>query len=386
MATYLQLGHESWSLLDEDQGGEYAGLVVSPVNDSPAYVRDRLQRLGEARDRLEVILDPQLYNPATERGELAQWDYFPADFETADHQDEHWWIGRGRSVVDSAVGLSLDAICTPALFPRRFTDEYYRFVVDIGDAVHAYAASNQIESLLTVIVDMRDLSNPNRAFEIASIITESNCNRVYITFFNEEVQQREPLKDDETLPTAVHLISLLSASMRVHVAFAGHDLLLWKFAGARDASTGKWMNVRRFSPGRWREEEGGGRQVPYWNDSQLLTLLREQDVLRLNRERWFDGRTFSDNPSSQRILDILRSGSGAAWLKLSWLQYLRWFSNEESRAITPEYVEQLLIDSDRKWGEVIDDLRILFTDRFNTGEHVRVWLNSIREASRRSGR
>jgi hypothetical protein len=261
-------------------------------------VKDRLGRLGDLRNDLEVILDPQLYNPAANKGKLGEWAYYTADFETADHHDEAWWVARGREVISTGAALGVDAVCSPALLPRQYSDDYYRFVVDIANETSAIADENGIETLLTVIVNLRDLANPNRAFEIASILTESNCDRLYLSFLSEDVLQREPLRDAAALATAVHLIRLLSASMRVHVAFCAHDLVMWKFAGAKDISTGKWMNVRRFSPGRWQEEDGMGRQVPYWNEGPLLTLIRDQEVLRLNRERWFDGRTYPNNPAS----------------------------------------------------------------------------------------
>jgi hypothetical protein len=382
MSTFLQMGHESWSLLDEPDGGSYSGIVLSPVNDGPAYVQDRLSRLVKSRDGLEVILDPQLYNPAAERGKLCEWPYYPADFATADQQDLNWWIARGREVVDCATSIGVDAVCSPALLPRVFSDDYYRFVVDIADATHRHALENRKGTLLTAIVSLRDLVDPSRAFEIASILTETDCTRVYLTFLSDNIQQREPLNDPAGLATAVHLVRLLSASLRVHVAFCAQDLILWKFSGATDVSSGKWMNVRRFSPGRWLDEETAGRQVPYWNEGILLTLIRDQEVLRLDRERWFDGRTFATNPASLRILQILRSGDNVSWIKLSWLQYLRWISNMEVLLGEPEVAEQVLMRSDDKWGEV-ESKRILFADRFNNGTHVRHWLNAIREGGRR---
>ncbi|OQS11363.1 hypothetical protein B0T37_07940 [Chromobacterium violaceum] len=383
MATYLQLGHESWSLLGEVDGGKYAGFIISPVNDSPLYVQDRINRLGKSRSNYEIILDPQLYNPTTERGQLCTWSYYPDDFLTADHQDEAWWFSRGYSVVDAAEKLQLNAVCSPALFPRIFSDDYYKLIVSIGNSTKKYAEHKGIDTILTVIVNLRDLANPTRAYEISSIITESSCERVYLIFLSEEAAQKEPLRDSTGLPTAIHLIRLLSQSMRVHVAFSGHDVLLWKFAGATDVSTGKWMNVRRFSPARWRDEENQGRQIAYWNEDWLLTLIRDQEVLRLDREGWFEDRNFETNPISNKILAILRDGSGAPWLKLSWLQYLRWFSNIESYCTNANRVESILENSDQYWEKALKDMRILFTDRFNTGEHVRIWLNAVREGGRR---
>ncbi|MFN3738995.1 hypothetical protein [Hydrogenophaga sp.] len=135
------------------------------------------------------------------------------------------------------------------------------------------------------------------------------------------------MKDEAGVPTAVHLIRLLSEAMRVLVAFAGHDLVLWKFAGATDISTGRYMNLRRLSPGRWKDEESDGRQVAYWNEGPLLARLREGDVAKSHRQGWFDDQVLESNPAGARILEIIWSGEKVARLKLSWMQYLRWACN-----------------------------------------------------------
>lgn len=384
MPSYLQFGHDSWNLLEEGEIGRYAGLVLSPVNDSPSEVSARLKRLGKLRDNLEVVLDPQLYNPAVEKGKMDQWAYFSSDFATADQSDVAWWTARGHEVVNQGAQLGVDAVCSPALFPRIFSNPYYSLMVDIADATKRHADGHGIETLLTAIVSLRDLGDPARASEIASILSRTNCDRVYLTFLNEDAEQREPLKDATGIPTAVHLVRLLSASMRVHVAFASHDLILWKYAGAADISTGKFMNLRRFSPGRWSDEETSGRQVAYWNEGSLLARLRDADVALLNRHGWFAGRDMSSNPAEARIFDIIQAEAKAAWLKLSWVQYLRWASNQEALWHgNPGAAEFALEAADQSWGDVIHKRRVLFQDRFNNGDHVRAWLNALREGAAR---
>lgn len=382
MAAYLQQGHGSWGLLEEPEIGAYSGLILSPVNDGPEAVRSGLARIKDIRESLEVILDPQLYNPSVDKGKLGEWSYYSADFETSDHSDLDWWFARGKEVVDDACAVGADAVCSPALFPRSFDDAYYRFTVDVADASAAYATSKGVDTLVTAIICLRDLANPARAQQIASILTSTDCERVYLTFLAEGIEPRQPLNDDAALATAVHLVRLLSEHLRVHVAFCAHDLVMWKFAGAADASSGKFFNLRRFTPGRWKDEEGGGRQVSYWNEEALGSLLRDQEVLRLVREKWYEGATFQDNPHSRRILEILMSGTGEPWQKLSWLQYLRWFANTDSALGHPRLAEEMLARWDANWG-LIHEKRILFTDRFNDGRYVRTWLNAMREGGTR---
>jgi hypothetical protein len=385
MAAYLQQGHNSWNLLEEPDIGTYSGMVLSPVNDSPDDVAAGLRRLGDLRDDIEVILDPQLYNPAVDKGLMDQWAYFTSDFATANHADAAWWVERGIAVVDQAAQLGVDAVCSPAMFPKVFSDDYYSLVVDIADTTRQHASKQGLETLLTAIVSLRDLANPVRAFAIASILSRSRCDRIYLTFLNEDVlQQKEPLHEPNGLPTAVHLVRLLSSYMRVHVAFAAHDMVMWKYAGATDISSGKFMNLRRFSPGRWEEAQGRGQQTAYWTEGSLLTLLRSADVALLRRNGWFDGRDLSDNPASSRILELILNGSQKLWVKESWLQHLRCISNAEALWHgRPDAAEAFLIESDRLWGDIIDTRRLLLQDRQNNGSHVRHWLNAVREGGRR---
>lgn len=385
MSTYLQQGHASWNLLEEPDIGTYRGLVLSPVNDGPAEVAAGLRRLGDLRSNIEVILDPQLYNPAVDKGLMDQWTYFTSDFATANHSDTAWWVRRGMAVADQAAELGVDAVCSPAMFPKHFVDDYYGLVVDIADATREHATAQGLETLLTAIVSLRDLANPSRALAIASILSRSRCDRIYLTFLNEDVtQQRDPLLEPDGLPTAVHLVRLLSSHMRVHVAFAAHDAVLWKFAGATDISTGKFMNLRRFSPGRWEETQGRGTQTAYWTEGSLTTLLRPADVALLRRNGWFDGRDLSDNPASLRIMDLILNGSKTLWVKESWLQHLCCISNSEAAWHgRPDAAEAFLVESDRLWGDITDTRRLLLQDRQNNGSHVRHWLNAVREGGRR---
>lgn len=382
MGAYFQLGHDSWNLIDDGDTGRFAGMILSPVNSGPSEVSDRLTRLGSGREGLEVILDPQLYNPSSNRGRLSEWSYYPADFETADRSATRWWVERSREIVADAKNLGLDAICSPAYLSRNYDDDYYRFTVDIADATRAEAKQAGLDTLLTAIIPVRDLANPNRAFEIASILSASDCDRIYLTFLCEDIPQREPIVDGSGLATAVHLVRLLSGQMRVHVACCAHDLVLWKFAGATDVSTGKFMNLRRFSPSRWNEDDTNGRVISYWNEGLLLTLLRDQDVVRLVRAGWYEGKTFHDNPATERIMATLKSSSGEAWLAQSWRQYLRWVSIVEAEWNDSTIAMSALESSDRAWGDLVRT-RIQFTDRFNDGVHVRTWLNAAFEGGAR---
>lgn len=384
MSAYHQLGHNSWNLVDkkEEELGAFGGMVLSPVNSSPTEVIDRLGKLGTAkRAGLEVILDPQLYDPMHDRGELPNWSHFPSDFETADRGDPRWWKRQGANVVGAAQQVGADAVCSPAYKPKRFSDEYYRMIVDVADATKAEADQANLSTLITAIVSLRDLGTPNRAQEIATILTGSDCERVYLAFLTDDIGIREHLANSDELANAVRLIRLLSlAGMRVHVGFCAFDLVLWKAAGAVDVSSGKYMNLRRFSPARWEAEGAKSPKTTrtYWTESSLLTLLREADVIRLNKAGLLTADSLDKNPFSREILHALTLGGGAKWQSKSWSQYLRWISNTDAAISSAADGESMLEACIESWRAVKAN-RIQLTDVENDGAHAATWLNALRD-------
>lgn len=379
MSNYLQLGHESWNLVDDPNIGPFSGVVLSPVNDAPEEVMARLVQAKKSQPNLDVILDPQLYNPATQRGQLPKWGYYGDDFETADRTDVAWWKSKVPEIVSDGTKVGATVICSPAPIDYRCSDEYLKLVVDAADETKTQATASGMDCALTAIVPLEALVDAKRGMEIASILSGSRCDRIYLNFLApDRVTQKEPFRNQAALATAVHLIRLLSDNQRVHVACTSHDAVLWLGAGASDVSTGKFMNVRRFSPGRWDDEAQGGRNISYWSDDRLLTLIRDQEVLRLDREGWFQGRDFSENPAAKAALELLRRGQGEPWLRLSWVLYLRWFANTAAGVRNRDSAAALLDHCLESW-RALEAKRILFVDSYNDGSHAVAWLNAFNE-------
>ncbi|PKO68777.1 MAG: hypothetical protein CVU20_12650 [Betaproteobacteria bacterium HGW-Betaproteobacteria-14] len=378
MAVYHQMGHDSWNLIDEKSLHGYSGIVLSPVNDPPENVVTRLSKLGKRRDKLEIILDPQFYKPSSDRGHLASWSHFSDDVDTVNLGDISWWEKRCNSLVATARDIGANAICSPAMLPRVYDDDYYRWTVDCAQRLQDAAAAQGLDTLLTAIVRLQELAKKGTPQRIASILTSNRISRLYLVLYD-DLGPREQRTDFEALAGAINLIRLLEdAGTRVLVAFSGLDILLWKAAGASDAATGKFFNLRRFVPGRWEDASEGGRVVPYWTDGLLITWLREDDVKLLDKQGLIDRESTASNPYAQRILEVIDSGMGEAWMALGWRQYLHWFMEVEA-AIDHNHsiAHQLLVAADSRWGEVNGSGIYLF-DRQNTGDWIRPWLNAIR--------
>lgn len=377
MAVYHQMGHDSWNLVSEKSLHAYSGVILSPVNDSPDDVVNRLDKLGKRRTALEVILDPQLYKPRSDRGQLACWSHFSEDVDTVDLANISWWKKQCNSLVSSAYGIGANAICSPAMLPRVYDDQYYRWTVDCAVRLQEVASRKGLDVLLTAVVRLQELAKKGTPEKIATILTSNKIARLYLVLFD-DLGPREQRKDFEALAGAIHLIRLLeNAGTRVLVAFSGLDILLWKAAGASDAATGKFFNLRRFVPGRWEDAAEGGRVIPYWTDDHLVTWLREDDVRLLDKNGLIDRKSVAANSFGQKILEIIDRAKGEPWVALGWRQYLHWFMEVEALIGRDQSAaHQLLIAADTRWGEVAASEVYLF-DRQNSGDWIRPWLNAI---------
>lgn len=231
MATYHQMGHDSWNLVTEKALQNFKGIILSPVNDAPADVIRRLQQLGKRRDEVEVILDPQFYEPSGTRGELPHWPYFSNDVDTVNLGDSRWWKARGEELVSVAAKIGANTICSPAILPRVYSDEYYGWVVKCADTLSKDAGKKGLNVLLTAIVRLSELAAKNRPEEIASILTSTDISRIYLVF-SDDLPPRAQRTDIYGLAGAMSLIRLLEAAgSTVLVAFSGLIPLLLRTLG-----------------------------------------------------------------------------------------------------------------------------------------------------------
>lgn len=378
MSSYHQMGDKSANLIEEVTG--YAGAIASPVNDDPPAVA---QWASRARERgLEVILDPQFYYPMAQRGKLTAWPYFPADFDTADRNSPQWWNG----VVDSVAGVARDvgahSVCSPAVVPANYGDDYYAFMVAIGNGLVQRLGGQQV--LQTVVLNLPELARQDRAMSIASLVSTSHASRIYLVVLA-DLDARRPLVGPQQdlagpLTGVLRIISSLErAGLPVVVGYCGLDMLLWKAAGASSCATGKHWNLRRFTPARWEPATGGGPPHYYWAEEGLVTFLRNADVLRASREGLLCPVSLA-NPFAQRILSEAQTGT--AWLGVSWRQYMHWFADAEARVTRRDLDVQLLLATAERTWLGLQERAVLFEDPLNDGSWIRPWRQALSDLAR----
>lgn len=378
MAAFHQMGHDSKNLLANERLSQFEGAILSPVNELKGEMSSILE--SNRRDNFEIIFDPQLYYPTYRRGCLPHWDYFPSDFDTTDQSSITYWKTISNNIIKDIKEMCPHSSCSPAFVPKIFTNEYYELNLLIASEFRKIVSRSKVGVLLTLIVNISDLTLPDRAAEIASIVTNADFQRVYLVI-NSEIQPRRELDDWDGIKGVMKLIRYLTqAQIRVLVGYSSSDLILWKYAGAQDCATGKFFNLRRFTKSRFTSEEKGGGQVGYWFEESLLTYLRESDLIRVIKRNLLSQASLN-NPFGTEILGSLSAREGKPWLALSWRQYLYWFADFESRFNQGHIDANLIIgNADDLWGIISSPpSRLFMEERPNDGSWVRKWRIAVSE-------
>ncbi len=131
MGTFIQMGHHSRNLLEEESLNFFKGAILSPVNEDKIHLEEQINEF-QTND-FELIFDPQLYYPNSNRGQLSTWEYFPNDFDTADYSSKTWWNVLNENLFNVLDEIVPSAVCSPAFVPKNFTDSYYEMNNWIGE-------------------------------------------------------------------------------------------------------------------------------------------------------------------------------------------------------------------------------------------------------------
>lgn len=376
MSVYHQMGHDSQNLLSEENLSRYKGALLSPVNYTEEKVVVQIKEY--ANDKFKMIFDPQLYYPNSERGALPQWSYFPNDVDTADQSSLTWWQNIIADLVVTVKRIHPNAVCSPAVVPRVYSNEYYDLNRTITKNLQEQLSDEDIKVFQTLLVRLSDLTK-ERAGEIASIISGGSANEIFLVLIS-DVEPRRELSETEEIKSAMKLINYLENSdIRVLVGYSSSDLVLWKFAGASNCASGKFFNLRRFTPARWEIPAEGGGQLPYWFEESTMAYLRESDLIRIRKANLISHSSMS-NPYGQEILQQKDSEPKKPWLALSWRQYLYWFADFEYRFTKGKVTANSLLKNNENIWNQLESKNILMEERQNDGSWLRSWRRAVLEA------
>lgn len=373
MSVYHQMGHDSINLVKDEDLKQFTGMVCSPVNYTETQVKDHIASLG---DGFISILDPQLYYPRSIRSNLRDWGYFPNDFDTADSTNFYWWKEICNKLIDTCEKIEATHVCSPCMVPTKFNSEYYKFYVDIGNCLYRLTQQREIGFFQTAIIDYNTIKDPGEVEMIASILSQTDGDSVYL-FLRTDVEPRRELTDSDSLSGVMKLIRLLKGiGINVFFGFCSSEFVLWKYAGAEMFATGKFFNLRRFTSSRFDEPPGnrGRGQLPYWFEMNLMAYLREGDLVRLHNEKLLHP-DYIKNPYALAILNHLKKSPDTPWVSLSWKNYLYTFARIEMD-LKVQDIRQLLINAENNW-KIAEDRNILMEEVRNDGSWIRPWRIAI---------
>src|SRR5258708_6315723 len=283
MAGCHQMGHHSNNLIDLPDMAAYAGAIFSPINGTEKEATAQINEVRNSSRNFEIVLDPQLYVPASERGKLKKWPHFPKDVDTADLASSDWWSDVNKKLAEVCKRIRVDSVCSPLVIPRVFDDKYYSQTVKVGAQLCGILKGGGVSTLQTVLANLSELANGTRPLEIASIVSGTAADRIYLVLAN-TTAPRDELSSVDELSGAMRLINALERhGMPVTVGFCSTDILLWKTAGASACASGKFFNLRRFTRQRFEESVEGGGQLPYWFEEGVLAFLRLGDLLQIRK-------------------------------------------------------------------------------------------------------
>jgi hypothetical protein len=387
MAAYLQMGNDTENLVGEAGLDKFQGIVLSPVNRKDVELKGDVLTY-HVKDRYDVVLDPQLYFPRSERGCLSTQPYFDVDIDTADTTSDAWWSERVVALADFAKGLGVDAVASPVVQPKTWQDDYFAQCAVTSRKLSEKLSNSEMRVLTTVMVNFNEMAEKDVALKIASIISEAEPSGYYLVIVS-EVEPRREFSANAELAGIMALIRELEATKRpVLVSHCSSDMLLFKAAGAAHCATGKFFNLRRYTKSRYDLSPGGGGQLPYWFEHNLLAFLRQEDVALLKRRGYNNliGGLASTNFWSQSLMDKFGDSDTKNLIKYSWLQYLSWFSETEfamPQGNVTALVSEWLRVAERNW-LMLEDKGILFTDPRNDGAWLRPWRQALSEFSSNS--
>lgn len=269
MELYLQFGYgmmdhcrhlvKSWS------GGT---VILSPRD----LERKQLVKLsGEIRALPggRVLLDPQFYLPRSDHHRLTSHDYWPDTYQT-----NGFFGGPGMQTMMNDVlqlnrDMGSDAFVLPGLLATAIDEDWVGTLR--ATAEHAATMNAGIPLYATVALNAESVRNTVGIQEVLAEFETIDVAGAYLLF--EHPNGNYIVNDPVWLSNALELAAgLRLLGKTVIVGYANHQLLCLGAASVNAVASGTWLNVRAFSPDRFRaadEEDQKRKTVWYYDPSSL---------------------------------------------------------------------------------------------------------------------
>jgi hypothetical protein len=263
MRVHHQAGHNIvWNLDSLELDGAGDGIIFSPVNDTPERILGTLESI-----RNQSFFDPQFYIPASERGKLPDYPFFPStamgDFTTTDFQSECWNIA--RECVRWQLGGRFSHIVIPTRYHDDLPSDHFEhmtscYVEPFTTAISELGCGGR--TLLTVIAKQGQITDrQQRNFLLNWVTGQQNIDGVYLIL--EHNSQYKQIKDPMYLAGCLEFINVLKQNdLSVHLGYTNTEGLFLSIANPDSISMGSYENLRKFQPSRFEEQLPSTRRQP----------------------------------------------------------------------------------------------------------------------------
>jgi hypothetical protein len=300
---YHQLGHNySWNLqsIKHDSAGQ--GVILGPKN----IEKTKVEKLPVVL-RTGAIFDPQFFAPATPKGELDSYEFFPnvvADgFETESYDEN-----QAGECAERCVGFQLANgfryTVVPAKHmagtPSNFIETQERvFINPFLSAIRAQKRTNGI--LLQVLLNDTMLKDRHFHADLLNWITGfEGIQGVYLIV--ETSGSYKQIKDAELLYQYLGFINALRQNeLEVVLGYLNTEALLLSLADPTIVATGSYENTRAFRIGSFRESKPQHGPSPRLYVSSCLQWVDYNYVYAIIRLTP-NGRTMFDQNKYQAIM------------------------------------------------------------------------------------
>ena len=161
MAAYLQMGHDTQNLVGEEGLESFSGIILSPLNrKKDSLIQDVNSFKGKGT--YDIVFDPQLYYPHTEKAKILTHPYFPSDFESADYSNTNWWNNIHDAIIHYCEELGVNSIIAPTVDPKSYDEQYYDFNVQNVNTFYERNSLSDISIWAPLIVSLNDLSQQDK--------------------------------------------------------------------------------------------------------------------------------------------------------------------------------------------------------------------------------
>lgn len=316
MKLLAQVGYGRGNKVDQGlQMNLIDGFILSPKDETPDRARALFALAGENHAQSYRLLDPQLYIMSiapSERlnpGRLLDYEFYPTRLpRRRELFDEKRIAGILKPCLAYQREIGTSAIIAPNVLVQRSLDSMWgaiaRNFIRISGQI-AQQNSERLPILATLALDSNAMAQRREIEELLTELTGSDAppNGFYVIVSFPEIELKNCLTSDIFANWLYLVFSLKVNGFEVVVGYSDFLTPFFGIAGARAGASGWWENLRKFSIGRFLQDDGVRRQP----------LLRYSSPRLLNRilvNEMFSSRMESELKSEPDYLREYKSETG----------------------------------------------------------------------------